>query len=124
MSMTHPFRHAVALAWLATAPFAVLAQAAFSAASASPPVAAPPAFKSAFEGYRRFDDTKLVPWRESNDLVGRIGGWKAYARESAGADTAPASAPAASTPASGAAHKGHMHHHPGHHGGHPMPKKP
>jgi hypothetical protein len=122
--MTHPHRHALALAWLATAPLAVLAQTASGAASASQPAEAAPAFKSAFDGYRRFNDTKLVPWRESNDLVGQIGGWKAYARESAGTDSAPATVPAASTPASGPAHKSPMHHHPGHHGGHPMPKKP
>lgn len=37
--------------------------------------------KSAFDGYRRYDDAPLVPWRLANDTVGRIGGWQAYARE-------------------------------------------
>ena len=81
----------IAAALIATAPVAVLAQpspgarapAASAAASAA---STPPAssYKSAFEGYRRFEDQKVLPWRESNDLVGRIGGWQAYARESAG----------------------------------------
>lgn len=42
-----------------------------------------------------------LPWREANDQVARIGGWRAYARE---AQAAPAAAP---TPAS-AAHRGHQ----------------
>lgn len=40
---------------------------------------------------------KPVPWRDANDTVGRIGGWRAYARE------AQAPEPAASVPA----HAGH-----------------
>ena len=38
-------------------------------------------YQSAFEGYRRYDDQPVGSWREANDLVGRIGGWQAYARE-------------------------------------------
>ncbi len=38
-------------------------------------------YRSAFEGYRPFGDPPAVPWREANDAVGRIGGWRAYARE-------------------------------------------
>ena len=34
----------------------------------------PPAQASAFEGYRRFRDEQMVPWREVNDEVGRLGG--------------------------------------------------
>jgi hypothetical protein len=50
-----------------------------------------PGYTSAFQGYRRFSDQPVTPWRESNDLVGRIGGWQAYARESqaAAASTTP-----------------------------------
>ncbi len=39
------------------------------------------AYRSAFEGYRRHGDQPLGSWREANELVGRIGGWQAYARE-------------------------------------------
>ncbi len=33
-----------------------------------------PAYDSAFDGYRPFQDEKLAPWREVNDEVGRVGG--------------------------------------------------
>lgn len=53
------------------------------AAPATGPVAQeqPLPYRSAFEGYRPFDDQKVAPWKESNDTVGRIGGWRAYAKE-------------------------------------------
>jgi hypothetical protein len=94
ISMTHPFRAAVAAALVAAAPQA-LAQAVQADTSAPPPApgasspapAAQAVRKSAFDGYRRFDDQKVQPWREANDKVGRIGGWRAYARESAGDET-------------------------------------
>ena len=40
-----------------------------------------PAFRSALDGYQSFSDEKLVPWRDANDNVGRIGGWRVYAKE-------------------------------------------
>jgi hypothetical protein len=54
------------------------------------------AHRSAFDGYRRLVDVVPVPWRQANDTVERIGGWRAYAREASQA--APPSAPAASAP--------------------------
>lgn len=42
-------------------------------------------YRSAFEGYRPFDDQKLAPWTQSNATVGAIGGWRAYAKEAQGA---------------------------------------
>lgn len=42
---------------------------------------APLQYRSAFGGYRRFADEPLRSWREVNETVGRIGGWKVYARE-------------------------------------------
>ncbi|MFC5500166.1 hypothetical protein ACFPOE_21670 [Caenimonas terrae] len=73
---------------------------------AAQPLPAP----AALEGYRSFDEPKPIPWREANDTVGRIGGWRAYAREAQGAtaSTAPAPAPAASAPGRPAAQQ-----HPG-----------
>ena len=44
--------------------------------------------RSAFEGYRPFAEQPVGSWREANDVVGRIGGWKAYARESQGGSAA------------------------------------
>jgi hypothetical protein len=47
--------------------------------------------RSAFVGYRRHADAAATAWRDANDTVTRIGGWRTYAREAA--------APAASAPA-------------------------
>ena len=38
---------------------------------------------SVLSRYKRFEDPPVLPWREANDTVGRIGGWKAYAQEKA-----------------------------------------
>ncbi|MFT4193951.1 hypothetical protein [Ottowia sp.] len=65
------------------------------------PASAPPAARSAFEGYRAYAEPPAIDWRQANDTVGRIGGWRAYAREAQAAQ--PESAPA------------HDHHHD--HGG-------
>jgi hypothetical protein len=40
-------------------------------------------YRSAFDGYRLFSDEAIAPWRDTNDLVGKIGGWRTYAREAA-----------------------------------------
>jgi hypothetical protein len=37
--------------------------------------------RSAFEGYQNFADEKVQSWKEANDTVGRIGGWRTYAKE-------------------------------------------
>jgi hypothetical protein len=78
----------------------VLVAATLSAAVAQPtPSPAPPtAYRSAFDDYKRHRDEPLIPWRQANDAVGRIGGWRAYAREAQG--TPPPEA-AASTPGRG-----------------------
>ena len=55
-------------------------------------------FRSAFDGYRAFADETVAPWRDTNDLVGRIGGWRVYARE--GADASPPAAPSDRKPPS------------------------
>jgi hypothetical protein len=48
-----------------------------------------------------------VPWREANERVARIGGWRAYNREAAQAE--PAAAPAAARPASAPPVQHHRH---------------
>lgn len=40
-----------------------------------------PAYRSSFETYRPFADEKVLPWRQTNDTVRAIGGWRTYARE-------------------------------------------
>ena len=82
----------------ASLPFITLALASSLAAQAAPPAAAPqstapPRPGPALDGYQQFDDAASVPWKDANDAVGRIGGWKAYAREAqAGGTTDPATA--------------------------------
>lgn len=95
-----------------------------SAQTAQPhlaPSSAVPAYRSAMEGYVPFADEKIAPWKDANENVGRIGGWRAYARESQGAAPAappptrdgtpaarPASAPKPAAPAADP-HGGHKH---------------
>lgn len=38
-------------------------------------------YRSSLATYRRLGEDESVPWREANGRVGRIGGWRAYARE-------------------------------------------
>lgn len=69
----------------------------------------PASYRSAFQGYRPYADAEPAPWRESNELVGRIGGWRTYAKE-AQQPEAPASAPAKpASPSTG--HGGHTGQH-------------
>lgn len=93
--MTNDLRGFIAAALMSTASWSVLAQAAAPTRPASGTAAAfapqrVAGYRSAFDGYRRFEEQKVLPWRESNDLVGRIGGWQAYARESASGEALPA----------------------------------
>lgn len=38
-------------------------------------------YRSAISTYQPYTDQQVQSWREANDLVGRIGGWRAYAKE-------------------------------------------
>ena len=54
---------------------------------------------SAFAAYRRYADAAPIAWKEANDTVTRIGGWRAYAREAADpSPAAPAAAASGSKP--------------------------
>jgi hypothetical protein len=91
-----------------------------NAAEAVPPIQ----HRSAIANYRRHAEQPVGSWREANDTVTRIGGWRAYAREAnqpeAPAATPAPAAPAASSPAAAkpapAGHAGHI--------GHSKPAKP
>lgn len=52
---------------------------------------------AALDGYRRWADAPPSDWRAANATVGRMGGWRSYAREAAGGQPAAPGA-AASTP--------------------------
>lgn len=82
--------------------FACALAVATAGAAATPPDAHDPAplpWRSALDGYRPFADQAVAPWRESNDTVGRIGGWRAYAREASGMPPGPDAAASAAGPA-------------------------
>ena len=40
-------------------------------------------YQSPFVDYRPLGEDKDTPWRDANETVGKIGGWRAYAREAA-----------------------------------------
>ncbi|WP_310384361.1 hypothetical protein [Roseateles sp.] len=79
-------------------------------------------YRSAFQGYRPNTEAEVGSWKEANDRVGSIGGWRVYAKEAQQADApaSPASAPSAAvapkppTPPeakpAAAAPAGHKHH--------------
>ena len=65
-------------------------------ASAQAP-ALPVQYRSPFRDYHPLGEDKLIPWKAANDEVGKIGGWRVYAREAREPEGAPSSpAPATS----------------------------
>ena len=75
----------MALPSLAQSPMPSSASALGSAAkvdSGDPKAGVPPVtYRSAFAGYRPNVEEKVGSWKDTNDSVGRIGGWRAYAKE-------------------------------------------
>ena len=92
---------AVPAVLLAAALFALLtaAQAQPSAKAARPDPLDPKAsvttlrYESSFARYRLLGEEKPVSWRDANDTVTQIGGWRVYAREAQQPDPAPIPAP-------------------------------
>ena len=54
------------------------------ATAATPPTM----YLSPFADYRPLGEDKTTAWKDANDTVGKIGGWRAYAREAAEATKA------------------------------------
>ena len=104
--MLPPARSVLASVLCATAAMAVSAQSSPAAPAAPAAPAVELTYRSAFDGYQRFTDEKVGSWRDANDTVGRIGGWREYAKE--GREPAAPRA-AGATPAAPAAdpHSGH-----------------
>jgi hypothetical protein len=99
---------------LALCSSAVLAQPARDRADPLDAAASVPAARheSALKSYRRFDEAQAVPWRQANDTVERIGGWRSYARDTGAAAAASAAQPASaprSEPKAPSGHGGHKH---------------
>lgn len=40
-----------------------------------------PEYQSPLTGFQSFEDADLQDWKEANDRVGEIGGWRVYSRE-------------------------------------------
>ncbi|HOM13997.1 MAG TPA: hypothetical protein PLB41_11840 [Rubrivivax sp.] len=59
-----------------------------------------PHYRSAFARFRAFGDDNPVSWREANEAVARIGGWRVYAREAQQPGAQPSGAAAPASPAS------------------------
>ena len=63
---------------------ALLAPSLGFAQSAAPEMAKPDyqlSYRSAFTSYEPYQEQKVQSWREANDKVGEIGGWRVYAKE-------------------------------------------
>lgn len=56
-----------------------------------------PVYRSAFEGYKSYTDEKTGNWVEANDTVGKIGGWRVYAKEARQPDAAAGNAASTAT---------------------------
>ncbi len=62
-------------------------------------------YRSSFSRYRGLSDDKPVGWREANDAVARIGGWRVYAREAQQPEATPSGMGAPAAPKPGGASK-------------------
>lgn len=45
----------------------------------------PVSYRSPFADYRPLGEDRNTPWKDANDTVGKVGGWRVYAREAADA---------------------------------------
>lgn len=82
-----------------------------------PKATVPPlVYSSALQGYRPNVEVEVAAWKDRNDNVGRIGGWRVYAKEALQPDAATPGAGAASSPTRPSAeptsgdHAGHKMH--------------
>ena len=122
-------------ATLCTTALAAQAQVASSPGSANPAPTVRPdpldakasvpalSYRSSFSRYRGLGEDKPVSWREANDAVARIGGWRVYAREAQQPEPTPPGTDAAASPkpgGSGMDNAKPMPMPPGH-GGHKSP---
>ncbi len=55
-------------------------------------------YSSSLAQHRSGGDAKPVSWKEANDAVARIGGWRVYAREAQQSDPASTAKPATAAP--------------------------
>jgi hypothetical protein len=88
------------------------------AAAPVPPVL----HRSTLGAYRPAHEVAVGSWKDANDAVARIGGWRTYLREAqAPAPSAGASSPAPPAPPASSGRPGGRHGDGGHGGGHGRP---
>ena len=123
--MVHSLLRWLTPAALFAAALAVAAQTAKPASKPDPldPKAnVPPlAYQSSFTQYHPLGDARPIAWREANDTVARIGGWRVYAREAQQPEPAPPAKAPAPTPAATPAEISKPMPMPQGHGGHKAP---
>jgi hypothetical protein len=77
-------------------------------------------YQSSLRDYKPLAEQRVGSWKDANDTVSRIGGWRAYAREAAQGERATppsgtaatgAARPAPATPAPSTPAGGHAGHH-------------
>ena len=130
--MSKTFLRWLVRAALCTSAFAAQAQGAGSP-TAAPAVRPDPldakasvpalTYSSSFSRFRGLGDDKPVSWREANDAVAHIGGWRVYAREAQQPDATPsgAAAPTATKPSGASRAAPQPMPMPSGHGGHKSP---
>jgi hypothetical protein len=78
-------------------------------------VVKPTVYRSAFDQYRKHTEQKVESWKGANDNVGRIGGWRTYAREAQQPDPPAAGSVTPAKPAASENTKPEPGGHSGHH---------
>ena len=80
-------RFLIALTSSATLAATCFAQTPAASNAAGKSGAAP--LRSAFDGYRAYNDEEVSNWKTANENVARIGGWREYARQTQSEETPP-----------------------------------
>ena len=94
MVLRHPLtRFLIALTSSATLAATCFAQTPAAGNAAAKTSAEP--VRSAFNGYRAYNNEEVSNWKAANENVARIGGWREYARQAQSEQTPP---PRAATP--------------------------
>lgn len=92
---------------LSVPPTAMMTGAPVNATGGTPPLR----FESVLSRYKPMTDQKLGSWREANDTVTRIGGWRTYLKEAQAPEVTESSVPAVpakpATPPTANPHAGH-----------------
>jgi hypothetical protein len=97
MLLRFPFGALAAACSVLLAPLLASAQPAPAARAADPldprALVPPSVHRSALSGFRGTRETPLENWKEANDRVARIGGWRVYTREAQEPESTPVPRP-------------------------------